>query len=135
MMAKTGYKRATRVADQIRIEVADILMRRTKDPRLGLVTVTDVALTDDLRIARVYVTTLQEGPEEAQTFARLSKAAGFIRTELGRRLKLRYTPELVFYKDTTGIRANRVLALIESVRVGEEEEGPVPSAGHGEAEA
>lgn len=125
-MPKTGYKRATRVADQIRIEVADILMRRTKDPRLGFVTVTDVALTDDLRIARVYITTLQEGPEETQTFARLEKAAGFIRTELGRRLKLRYTPELTFYKDTSGIRANRVLSLLDSVRP--EEEGGWPAA-------
>lgn len=118
-MPKTAYKRAVRVADQIRIEVAEILMRRMKDPRLGFVTVTDVTLTADLRIARVYLTTLQEGPDEAQVFAHLERAAGFIRTELGRRLRLRYTPELTFFKDTTGIRANRVLSLLESVGGGD----------------
>jgi ribosome-binding factor A len=57
-MAKTGYSRAERVADQIRMEVADILMRRIKDPRVRSVTVTDVELTNDLRIARVFVTAL-----------------------------------------------------------------------------
>ncbi|WP_447974887.1 30S ribosome-binding factor RbfA [Nitrospira sp. Kam-Ns4a] len=132
-MAKTGYKRATRVADQVRIEIADILMRKSKDPRLGFLTVTDVVLTDDLRIARVYITTLQEGPEAAQTFARLERAKGFIRSELGRRLKLRYTPELTFYQDTSGARADRVLALIESVRPADESEGPAPSTDAAEA--
>lgn len=129
-MPKTAYKRAVRVADQIRIEVADILMRRMKDPRLQFVTVTDVALTADLRLARVYITTLQEGPDEAQVFAHLERAAGFIRTELGRRLRLRYTPELTFFKDTTGIRANRVLTLLESVSGGGDgEDWSAPPAG------
>jgi ribosome-binding factor A len=57
-MAKTGYSRADRVADQIRMEVADILMRKIKDPRVRAVTVTDVELTNDLRIARVFVTVM-----------------------------------------------------------------------------
>jgi ribosome-binding factor A len=130
-MPKAAYQRAVRVADQIRIEVAEILMRRMKDPRLGFVTVTDVTLTADLRIARVYLTTLQEGPDEAQVFAHLERAAGFIRTELGRRLRLRYTPELTFFKDTTGIRANRVLALLESVGGGDDR--PEPPAPEGTA--
>ncbi|MEK7294402.1 MAG: ribosome-binding factor A, partial [Nitrospirota bacterium] len=56
-MAKTAYKRATRVADQIRMEVADIIMRKTKDPRVASVTVTDVEIKNDLRIARVLETT------------------------------------------------------------------------------
>ena len=57
-MAKTGYSRAERVADQIRMEVADILLRKMRDPRVRSVTVTDVELTNDLRIARVFVTAL-----------------------------------------------------------------------------
>lgn len=114
-MSKTAYKRATRVADQVRMEVADILMRKTKDPRVRSVTVTDVAMSNDLRIARVYVTTLLEGPEEAEVFEGLRKAVGFVRAELGRRLQLRYTPEVVFVKDLTGPRGNRVLALLEEI--------------------
>ncbi len=120
-MAKAGYKRVSRVADQIRMEVADILMRKTKDPRVGFVTVTDVELTNDLRLARVFVTTSQNGEGEAETFAGLAKAAGFIRTELGRRLSLRYTPELVFQKDITGPRGDRILSLLKGL--GEEKPG------------
>lgn len=111
-MAKTGSKRAFRVADQIRMEVADILMRKTKDPRVAFVTVTDVELTNDLRSARVYITAGQGNQDEAETFAGLAKAAGFIRTELGRRLNLRYTPELTFRKDVTGPRGDRILSLL-----------------------
>jgi ribosome-binding factor A len=103
-MAKTGYSRAERVADQIRMEVADILMRRIKDPRVRSVTVTDVELTNDLRIARVFVTALGTEAETKDVFAGLSKASGFIRSELGRRLTLRYLPEVVFHKDVSGPR-------------------------------
>ena len=59
-MTKTTYSRADRVADQIRMEVADILMRKIKDPRVRSVTVTDVELTKDLRIARIFVTTMEQ---------------------------------------------------------------------------
>ncbi|HKW86855.1 MAG TPA: 30S ribosome-binding factor RbfA [Nitrospiraceae bacterium] len=114
-MAKATYKRAARVADQIRMEVADILMRKAKDPRIGSVTVTDVELTNDLRLARVYVTTLQEDDGESDVLAGLAKASGFIRAELGRRLSLRYTPDLMFKKDVSGPRGDRILSLLEGL--------------------
>ncbi|MEW6246770.1 MAG: 30S ribosome-binding factor RbfA [Nitrospirota bacterium] len=112
---KTAYKRADRVADQIRMEVADILMRRTKDPRLRSVTVTDVLLSNDLRLARVYVTTIVGEEGEREVFAGLTRANGFIRTELGRRLAIRHTPELIFVKDVSGPRGDRVLRLLDSL--------------------
>ena len=114
-MAKEATKRATRVADQIRMEVADIIMRKTKDPRVAAFTVTDVRITNDLRIARVYVTTLQEGEAEQEAFAGLQSAAGFIRSELGRRLNLRYTPEVIFHRDEAGARGDRVLNLLDTL--------------------
>jgi len=114
-MSKTTYKRATRVADQIRMEVADILMRKTKDPRVGVVTVTDVELTSDLRLARIFVTTGPDEKQEADALAGLTKAAGFIRAELGRRVNLRYTPELIFQKDTTGPRGDRILSILHQL--------------------
>jgi ribosome-binding factor A len=114
-MSKTAYKRSTRVADQIRTEVADILMRKTKDPRVGVVTVTDVELTSDLRLARIFVTTGPDEKQEAGAFAGLAKAAGFIRAELGRRVNLRYTPELIFQKDTTGPRGDRILSILHQL--------------------
>ena len=114
-MAKTGYSRADRVADQIRMEVADILMRKIKDPRVRSVTVTDVDLTNDLRIARVFVTALGTDAETKDVFAGLSKASGFVRTELGRRLTLRYLPEVVFVKDVSGQRGDRILQLLDEL--------------------
>jgi ribosome-binding factor A len=112
-MAKTAYKRATRVADQIRMEVADIIMRKTKDPRVASVTVTDVEVTNDLRLAHVFVTTLLDAEQERDAFVGLNKASGFIRSELGRRLNLRYTPEIVFQKDVSGPRGDRLLSILD----------------------
>src|SRR5256712_2701966 len=97
----TGHKRTDRVGDQIRMEIADILMRRLKDPRVGFVTVTAVDVTADLRQAWVYVTVLQQGPQEAETLAVLARAEGFIRGEVGRRLKLRDVPQLTVVKGTS----------------------------------
>ncbi len=123
-MTKTGYSRADRVADQIRMEVADILMRKIKDPRVRSVTVTDVELTNDLRLARVFVTTLESEDETKDVFAGLSKASGFVRSELGRRLTLRYLPEVVFVKDISGPRGDRVLQLLDGLQ--SRERDPLP---------
>jgi ribosome-binding factor A len=125
-MAKTGYSRADRVADQIRMEVADILMRKIKDPRVRSVTVTDVELTNDLRIARVFVTALGTDAETKDVFAGLAKASGFVRSELGRRLALRYLPEVVFVKDVSGPRADRVLKLLDELHVRPDAENGTP---------
>lgn len=114
-MRKTTYKRADRVADQIRMEVADILMRKIKDPRVRSVTVTDVELTADLRIAHVFVTTMERDEAEQEVFAGLAKASGFVRAELGRRLTLRYLPEVIFKKDVAGPRGDRVLQLLDGL--------------------
>lgn len=121
-MSKTTFKRADRVADQIRMEVADILMRKIKDPRVRSVTVTDVELTADLRIAHVFVTTMETDAAERDVFAGLAKASGFVRAELGRRLTLRYLPEVIFKKDVSGPRGDRVLELLD--RLHQETEGP-----------
>jgi ribosome-binding factor A len=114
-MAKTTYKRADRVSDQIRMEVADILMRKIKDPRVRSVTVTGVELTADLRIAHVFVTTMETQEAEQDVFAGLAKASGFVRAELGRRLTLRYLPEVIFKKDISGPRGDRVLELLDQL--------------------
>ena len=93
-MSKSSYKRSERVADQLRIEVADILAKKSKDPRLQNVTVTHVDVTNDLRIARIYVSFLGEKDDEPGILKALSSASGFVRSELGRRLGLRYTPDV-----------------------------------------
>ncbi|MBH0207401.1 MAG: 30S ribosome-binding factor RbfA [Nitrospira sp.] len=123
-MSKATYKRADRVADQIRMEVADILMRKIKDPRVHGVTVTDVELTGDLRIAHVFVTTMERDAAEREVFAGLSKASGFVRAELGRRLSLRYLPDVIFKKDVSGIRGNRIDQLLAGLHSAEGERRP-----------
>jgi ribosome-binding factor A len=121
-MAKPNISRATRVADQIRMEVAEILSRKTKDPRIQFITVTDVTMTADLKIARVYVTALDQNQFDQVTGPGLRSATGFIRTELGRRLNLRYTPELEFFRDTSVEYGSRIEKLLNALH--EESEGP-----------
>ncbi|HMU55529.1 MAG TPA: 30S ribosome-binding factor RbfA [Nitrospira sp.] len=123
---KSEYNRADRVADQIRMEVADILMRKIKDPRVKSVTVTDAELTSDLRIARVFVTVLGSEEETREVFTGLARVAGFVRGELGRRLTLRYLPEIIFVKDVSGPRGDRVLQLLDELhgRAQQEHDSP-----------
>ncbi len=126
-MSKATYKRADRVADQIRMEVADILMRKIKDPRVRDVTVTDVELTGDLRIAHVFVTTMATGDAEREIFAGLSKASGFVRAELGRRLSLRYLPDVIFKRDVSGPRGDRIMQLLEGLHGDSEQQETLES--------
>jgi ribosome-binding factor A len=100
------------------MEVADILMRKIKDPRVHSVTVTGVELTADLRIAHVFVTTMETEEAERDIFAGLSKASGFVRAELGRRLTLRYLPEVIFKKDVSGLRGDRIMKLLDDLHAG-----------------
>ena len=131
-MSKTTYKRADRVADQIRMEVADILMRKIKDPRVHDVTVTDVELTGDLRIAHIFVTTMETGEVERDIFAGLSKASGFVRSELGRRLSLRYLPDVIFKKDVSGPRGDRIMQLLEGLHGESERHEPNDALNEGQ---
>jgi ribosome-binding factor A len=109
------YKRSKRVADQIRREVSEILMRRLKDPRLGFLTVVDVKLSDDLRLARVYVSVMR--PEErAESMQALKEAQGFVRTELARRLRIKVIPQVEFLLDTTMEQASRIEELLRKLR-------------------
>lgn len=97
------------------MEVADILARKCKDPRLQHVTVTDVELNSDLRKARVYVSILGNQVEEKDVEKILNNASGFVRLELGRRLELRYTPEVAFWFDSSGARAEQIDRILDAV--------------------
>lgn len=113
----TEYKRTDRVSDAIRVELADILRTRVKDPRIGFVTITAVALSDDLRHARVHVSTLEDQPDaRRRALEGLTRATPFIRGELGRRLKLRYTPEVKFVEDEALENLYRINELLDRDR-------------------
>ncbi len=110
------YKRSARVRDLIREEVADIIMHRLKDPRLGFITVTEAWTSDDLRHARVYVSVLEETKKD-ESLRILMSSARFIRSELSKRLKMKFVPELSFKLDKAieyGAKIDRILDEIKS---------------------
>ncbi|MDR2860971.1 MAG: 30S ribosome-binding factor RbfA [Syntrophobacterales bacterium] len=111
-----NFKRADRVADLIQAEIADILHKEIKDPRIGSLTVTDVTISDDLRVAKVYFVEMAQDICNEEIQEGLERAKGFIRKELGRRLRLRYTPEVIFRPDNSfayGSRIDRILAELK----------------------
>lgn len=112
----TTFKRADRVADLIQCEIADILLKQVRDPRIGAVTITGVKVTDDLRLAKVYFVELAQDTIHAQTLAGLEKATGFMRRELGRRLQLRCVPDLIFREDASFAYGNRIERLLAEIK-------------------
>lgn len=105
-------ERLSRVAEAIRQEVAQILQRELKDPRVGFVTVTRVKVTPDLRHATVYYSLLEQRGKASETEDGLKSAEGYIRRLLGSRLKIRVTPEVQFRLDPSiaeGIRISKIL--------------------------
>jgi ribosome-binding factor A len=126
-MAKE-YSRTRRVADQIQRHMAELIQMELSDPRVGMVTITGVDVTHEFERARVHFTVLgsalgkkaalSEAPvenEEAKITAKvLNKAAGYLRSALARRLKLRTTPQLVFIYDSSMEHGNRLTDLIKS---------------------
>ena len=110
-----NFKRATRVADLIMADISDILLKDVGDPRIKCVTITGVKLTDDLRLAKVYFVEMGKDKCDPQIKIALQKARGFVKKELGKRLKLRHVPDLMFIIDESfayGSRIDRLLAEI-----------------------
>ena len=106
------FSRTDRVGDLIHHEIADILSRKVKDPRIGFVTVTRVEVSPDLRHAKVFISVLEDEKGQKGCLKGLTSAAGFIRGELGKRLQMKFTPELLFRIDTTLANASEVLDLL-----------------------
>lgn len=107
--------RANRVAEQIKKELADILAHKIKDPRVGFVTVTDVEVTGDLQQAKIFVSVLGDDKEKEETLVGLAKASGFIRSEIGQRIRLRKTPEISFEFDEAHEYGSRIEAILRDL--------------------
>lgn len=106
--------RGVRVADQIQRDLAEIIAYELKDPRVGMITITEVQVTPDYAHAKVFFTTLVDNPEAIQnTLSGLHKAGGFIRGQLGRRLTIHTIPELHFVHDTSTARGIELSKLID----------------------
>jgi ribosome-binding factor A len=109
--------RVVRLADQIKVIVAEMLERRIKDPRLGFVTITDVRLTGDSRDATVFYTVLGSDEEQASSTAALRSATGVIRAQVGKQLGLRFTPTLTFVADAVPENARQIDDLLAQARL------------------
>jgi ribosome-binding factor A len=118
-------RRTARLAEEIREAVAETIATGLKDPRIGFVTVTRVSLTGDMRTARVHVGILGEAAERDKTLAGLRRAAGYVRREVGRRIRTRHTPEIEFEYDAGLDATERVARLLDETRLPESPENPV----------
>jgi len=111
--SKSIPQRGLRVADQIQRDLSEIIAFELKDPRVGMITITEVQVTPDYAHAKVFFTTLADDPAAVQsTVNGLSKAAGFLRMQLGRRLTIHTLPELHFVHDTSTVRGIEMSRLI-----------------------
>ena len=108
-------KRVNRVSEQMKKELGDIILQKVKDPRIGFVTVTDVEVTGDLQNATIYISVLGDESEKEASLKGLDKAKGFIRTEIGKRIRLRVTPEIEFAFDESIAYGNRIETLLTQV--------------------
>jgi len=110
-------RRVQRFNEFLRQELSALLARRVRDPRLSSVTITEVDLTADLRMARIYVSVLDDDEETRQEILHsLRGAAGFLRRELAHRIKIRHTPELIFHLDESARYGERIDQLLDQIR-------------------
>jgi ribosome-binding factor A len=126
------FKRTDRVADQLQKELAVLIQREVKDPRLGMVTVSGVEVSRDLGYADVHVTLLGEDTPEriGENLKVLRQAAGFLRSQIARRIKLRHVPELRFHYDESVVRGQRLSSLIDdAVATDRSRQGEEPESG------
>jgi len=107
--------RPERLAEAIKHEVSDLLLNEIKDPRVGFATITEVTVSNDLKYAKIYVSVLGEQEQKDNALRGLQKAKGFIRTELGQRIRLRQTPEISFKLDQSFDKGARIMKLLNEV--------------------
>ncbi len=114
--------RVRKVQEFIKQEVSQMLLHDLKDPRLGFVTVTEVKVTGDLREAKIYVSLFGKEAEKKASLETLNKSRGFVRRELGQRLKIYYTPEISFEEDSSLDYGMHIDSLLRKVHKDEVEE-------------
>ncbi len=111
------HSRHERLGDQVRAELCALLQRSIRDPAVRLVTVTHVRMSRDLQHARVFYTTLGDAATRRETARGLRRAAPFLRSQLGRRIRVRRVPELTFVYDESIERESRIAQVLEELRV------------------
>jgi len=121
-----GKKYQRRVSDLIRTHLTSLLERKVNDPRLHMVTITDVTITPDALRADVHFSVLGGAEAQAEAQAGMESAGGWMRRELGRRLRLRNIPELVFHYDPSLERGEHIAGILDKLKLSEEERHTEP---------
>ncbi len=107
-------KRQKQVNQTIRRELSDLLARQVGDPRItGVISITEVSVSPDLKQAKVYISVLGDDTEKSEVFDGLASASDFLRRELGSRIRMRYIPRLIFKRDDSLEKAERLQQLID----------------------
>lgn len=109
------YKRSQRLSILLREEIADIIMKRIKDPRLGFITVTDVELSNDLKIAKVFISVLKDEDRDI-TIEILNSAKGLIRNEVSKRIRVKFIPTIEFMIDKSIEHGFKIDKLLKEIR-------------------
>ena len=113
MPVNKGFSRKDRVSEQIRRELAELIRTELKDPRVGMVSITDVEVTADYAHAKIFFSTLAGSEHVAEVMTGLQKASGFLRRELGKRISIHMTPQLHFVFDESLERGADLSQLIQ----------------------
>lgn len=113
--------RANKVAEEIKKEITQMLRDEIKDPRIGFITVTGVEVTPDIRYAKVFISVYGNDETRVQSLEALEKGKGFVRSELGKRMSLRYTPEISFKFDSSIEYGAKIMKLLAEVKQTENE--------------
>lgn len=113
------FKRAQRVEGLVLEEISKILQNKINDPRIGFATITKVTMSDDLRIAKVFVSIMGNEKEKKNSLKGLHSATGFIRKKLGQRVHLRRVPELVFKLDDSMEKSAKILNILSDLKEAE----------------
>lgn len=111
-------KRSERVADLIRKEISQMLLDSIKDPRIGFVTITRVEVSDDCKMARIYFSVAGTVAERESSIKGLESAKRFVRRELGKRVRLKYIPEIIFMFDSSVEYSIHISEIIEQIKKG-----------------
>ena len=127
-----SFSRRDRVAEQIRREVAELIRTELKDPRVGMISITDVEVTADYAHAKVFFSTLAGSEHVAEVQVGLQKASGFLRRELGKRISIHMTPQLHFVFDQSLERGADLSQLIQKAVAISETSDPTPETDPGE---
>jgi ribosome-binding factor A len=116
-------KRSEKIADLIQKEISHMLVRTLKDPRIGFVTITKVAVSEDCRLAKVYFSVTGSPDERERSTDGLNSAKGYVRKELGRRIRMKYIPEIIFQFDPSIEYAIHIGEVIEHIKKEREGKG------------